>query len=418
MDDASVSDKVRIAIVGGGAAGYFSAIACAEKNPKLEVHLIEGTNRPLNKVRISGGGRCNVTHACFEPAPLTKNYPRGFRELLGPFHSFQPKDTVKWFAARGVVLKTEDDGRMFPESNKSETIAQCLEGSARSAGVHLRLGEIVKSIRLDQHQKFILETRQRIETFDVVLLATGSAPIGHKIAHSLGHTLVESVPSLFTFEVQDQRLEGLSGLSFSDVEIKLIAPDTKQDFVQRGPMLITHWGLSGPAVLKLSAWAARFLYKMEYKATLRIAILPNTNREILIAKLTEFKNTHSKKMLKNEVPLQLPKRYWHKLLDIHLENPDLLWADVSKKKLTSLVEELVCAEFKISGKGTFKEEFVTAGGVPLAEVDFRSMQSKIVKNLFFAGEILDVDGVTGGFNFQNAWTTGWIAGQSIGTLQA
>lgn len=394
--------KPKVGVIGGGAAGYFAAIHCAEARPDAQVSVLEGTTRPLTKVRISGGGRCNVTHHCFDPELLVKNYPRGFRELRGPFSRFQPKDTVAWFARRGVELKSEVDGRMFPVTDDSETIISCLEKAAKGAGVEVRLGQIVKGI---QHRdgKFFVQLRAGEEAFDRLLLATGSGPQGVAAARSLGHQLVDPVPSLFTFNIDDPRLKELPGISFPEVELTLEPGGSGQVFKQRGPLLITHWGLSGPAVLKLSAFAARELFLSRYKARLRINFLPGEAPATVSAKVFATR----------QLPPSLPKRFAQALIQHVGIEAKASWANLSGELLQRLASELSQGEYQVDGKGVFKDEFVTAGGVALKEVDFRTMESKRCPGLYFAGEILDVDGITGGFNFQNAWTTGYLAGQAM-----
>lgn len=409
-------DKRSVAVIGGGAAGYFAAIACAEADPRTRVVIFEGTRRPLTKVRISGGGRCNVTHNCFDPVALVKAYPRGHKELLGPFNRFQPKDTVAWFERRGVKTKTEDDGRMFPVTDDSETIAGCLEKAARDAGVEIALGSIVKGVRPDGPGGFVVSLRDGDRHFAKVLLATGSAPHGHTFAAQLGHTLVSPVPSLFTFNIKDPRLEDLLGISFPRVALSLSVKDPEGEvanFSQIGPLLITHWGLSGPAVLKLSAWSARELHASHYKASLRVNLLGDAKPDAVFDALRQYKAQHAKKSLATEPPVPLPKRYWQRLVELVVKDAPLTWADLSKERMQLLVDEICGASFAVNGKGVFKDEFVTAGGIALKEVDFRTMESRKSSGLYFAGEILDIDGITGGYNFQNAWTTGWIAGQSM-----
>lgn len=406
------SSGQRVAVIGGGAAGYFAAIAVAEANPDLSVTLLEGTSRPLTKVKISGGGRCNVTHNCFDPALMTKNYPRGNKELLGPFHRFQPKDTVQWFESRGVALKAESDGRMFPTTDDSSTIITCLQESARKAKVNVVLGAQVKDVRHGEHGGFVVTLKDQDTSFRRIVLATGSAPHGYAFAKALGHVIVDPVPSLFTFNVRDPRLQELSGVSFPEVGLKLATSRTSGRFEQVGPLLITHWGLSGPAVLKLSAWGARDLFKSGYKAELTIAYV-REKMDAVLTTLQAFKQAHARKQIMGESPVDVPKRFWQRLVELHGSAAPAVWADATKETLRKLAEELTMGRYVIDGKGVFKEEFVTAGGVELSEVDFRSMESRICSGLFFAGEILNIDGITGGFNFQSAWTTGWIAGQAM-----
>lgn len=390
-----------------------SAITAAETCPDAAVTIYEATDQPLDKVRISGGGRCNVTHNCFDPAELVNNYPRGRKELRGPFSRFQPSDTVTWFKKRGVELHTENDGRMFPISNDSQTIIDCLIHAAEKAGVLIKLNSRIKAVAKTDNNCFNLQFSDNNHvTYDKIVITTGSSPQGYKFAKSLGHTVVPCVPSLFTFKVSDQRLENLSGLSFGQTTITLTTES--RTFTQTGPMLITHWGLSGPAILKLSAFAARELHTQRYQAPLQINFLPGQTNELLFTLFNSWKKQHGKKQLSSIHPPEIPRRYWQQLL-ISLTIPDTLtWAEVDKKSLAKLTTELLGAEFLITGKGIFKEEFVTCGGVSLGEIDFKTMQSRLVPNLYFAGEILDVDGITGGFNFQNAWTTGWLVGCHIG----
>jgi len=414
---------LKVVVVGGGAAGFFGAIAAATANPNAQVTLYEAGPQPLAKVRISGGGRCNVTHHCLEPAQMVRNYPRGGKALRGAFSRFQPKDTVDWFARWGVKLKTERDGRMFPTTDDSATIVDCLMGAARKAGVQIKTrSPIVSAERVGE--QFHLQMRGQMRgqqgdlTCDRLLLATGSSPIGHRMAKSLGHTLVPTVPSLFTFNVADKRLHQLSGVAVDPVSVKLqadgIKPSEKNGLIQSGPLLVTHWGLSGPAVLKLSAWGARVLHERKYQANVLVNWLPAVNQDQVRAALQQAKLENSKRAIATFSPYTpLPKRLWQYLLarvDIDLE---LTWANLSKKQLNRLVQELTQGSYAITGKGTFKDEFVTCGGVNLKEVNFKTMESRQCRGLYLAGEILDIDGVTGGFNFQSAWTTGWLAAQAI-----
>ena len=407
---------MQVIVVGGGAAGFFGAIACAEAHPQAQVTLLEASRQPLSKVRISGGGRCNVTHACFEPALLVQSYPRGGKALRGAFSRFQPRDTVAWYAQRGVKLKTEADGRMFPITDDSETIVDCLTQSARRAGVVVRVADPIASVTM-QNAKFelVLKSGERLSS-DRLLLATGSNAQGHQIAKSLGHSIVPSVPSLFTFNIPDPVLRSLAGVAVEPVRAKLLIPDQPSDksLEQTGALLITHWGMSGPAVLKLSAWGARVLHDCRYHAKLQVNWLPQETAESVRAILQQLKETQPKKTIASYCPFALSRRLWQYLSDRAGILPETRWADLPKAQLNQLVQELTQGLHPIQGKSVFKEEFVTCGGVALNEVDFKTMQSRICPGLFFAGEILDIDGVTGGFNFQSAWTTGWLAGQAIG----
>lgn len=404
---------IRALVVGGGAAGFFGAIRVKEINPGAQVVLAEASQATLKKVRISGGGRCNVTHNCFDPAVLVRSYPRGERELRSVFARFQPRDTVAWFESRGIRLKAEADGRMFPTTDDSETIAACLESEAEKLGVELRLGAGVRKLTKLASGDFAVEfTHSLAETFTHVLLATGGTAQSYELARSLGHEITPLAPSLFTFNVRDPRLADLSGLSFPMVELELRVPEGAR-FRQTGPLLVTHWGLSGPAVLKLSAFAARELKAANYAGALFVNFAPGKNQESALALFEKIKMENPRKQVANVAPCELPGRYWERLLahaGVTRERP---WSEVGKRDLATLARELTRAEFTVAGKGVFKEEFVTCGGVARKEVDFRTLESKLVPRLYFAGEVLDIDGITGGFNFQNAWSTSWIAGSAI-----
>ncbi len=400
-----------VIVIGGGAAGFFAAIRCAELNPKGRVLILEKASQTLGKVLISGGGRCNVTHACFEPAKLITYYPRGGAELRGAFTRFQPQDTVAWFEERGVRIKTESDGRMFPVTDDSNTIASTLRFAAKQAGVRAELGASVLGVEKTPQGGFKLEVRreaglQLIQT-KKLLFATGGDRKSLDLIRKLGHTIADPVPSLFTFNIKDKRIDGLAGLSVDDVTL------TMDSLTARGPLLITHWGMSGPAVLRLSAWGARILFDKKYASTLTVNWLGNYKLDSTLEVLQRNKDWHEnarKKVLAHSAFSQIPLRLWKQLVHFIGEKN---WADVSKAELRRLAEELTAGEFRIQGKGQFKEEFVTCGGVSLKEVDFKTMQSRVVDGLFFAGEVLDIDGITGGFNFQAAWTTGWLAGSAM-----
>jgi predicted Rossmann fold flavoprotein len=400
-----------VIVVGGGPAGFFAAIRCAEQNPQLRVLIIEKSSQTLSKVLVSGGGRCNVTHACFDPAQLINFYPRGGMALRGAFTRFQPADTVKWFEEHGVRLKTEADNRMFPVTNSSETIANCLRETAENARVKVYLGTTLLKVEKSPRFGFRLEVRDGAEVYPLqtkkLLIATGSDSKTREVVKSLGHSIEEPVPSLFTFNVKDKRIDGLAGVAVEDVTLKM------DSLTQRGPMLITHWGLSGPAVLKLSAWGARILFDKKYRSTLTINWLGDYKLDSALEVLQRNKDWHEnarKKIAAQPAFSQIPIRLWKQLTQFI---GDKNWGDISKVEMRKLAEELTAGEFAIQGKGIFKEEFVTCGGVNLKEVDFKTMQSRIVPDLFFAGEVLDIDGVTGGFNFQSSWTTGWLAGNAL-----
>ncbi len=404
--------QLRVIIIGGGAAGFFAAITCAMTYSNAQITLLEAGREFLTKVKISGGGRCNVTHNCFEPSQLVQYYPRGGKALRGAFNSFQPQDTVDWFQSRNVSLKTEADGRMFPITDKSETIANCLLETAKEYGVHLRLNSPVKSIQ-KQGNKFEVELKNgEILKSDRVLIATGSNPLGYSWAKALGHQVEMPVPSLFTFNIKDDRLLDLAGITIEKVRVSLLSSDQKK-LEQIGPLLITHWGISGPAILKLSAWGARILHDHHYQMSLIINWLPNYNSETLKQVLLNTKKVQARKQIMTFSPVEIPKRLWQSLVTFIGIDSKMVWADLSNKLLTNLLIELLQGNYQIKGKGVFKEEFVTCGGVNLSEVNFKTMESKKCPGLFFAGEILDIDGVTGGFNFQSAWTTGWLAGKGL-----
>jgi hypothetical protein len=407
------TDTLQIVVIGGGAAGFFGAIACAETHSHTRVTLLESTRQPLAKVRISGGGRCNVTHACFDPAALIQNYPRGGKALRGAFTRFQAKDTVEWFTQRGVNLKTEADGRMFPVTDDSETIVQCLMQTADAAGVELRTGVPVESVSR-KNDGFCVTLKSGEELYaDRLLLATGSNPRGYAIAQSLGHAIEPPVPSLFTFNLKDTRLQDLAGISVPAAHLRLqVGENTRLE--QTGALLITHWGLSGPAVLKLSAWGARALHDNHYRANLTIHWLPHLKPDEVRQPLLNARSEMPKKLITANCPLNLPRRLWERLTASAGIKEGDRWAELSSKALHQLLQELTRGEYSVIGKGAFKEEFVTCGGVSLKQVDFKTMSSRCCPHLYFAGEVLDIDGVTGGFNFQSAWTTGWIAGRVMG----
>lgn len=400
--------KSDVVVLGGGAAGIFAALCAKESNPSLTVTLLEKSAVFLSKVRVSGGGRCNVTHACFEPEKLIQNYPRGGKELLGPFHRFQPKDTIAWFEKRKVALKTEADGRMFPTTDSSQTIIDALLNEARTLGVDLQIRQHIISI-------FHVEGYFNIQFRDgttrlakALILATGSSPEGYRLAESLGHTIQPPVPSLFTFNVPTSRLSSLSGIAVQNASVSLPEVSMKQ----KGPLLITHFGFSGPGVLKLSAWAARELHALGYKTTIEINWVPDITLDELKNNFKKLKSQHPAKTVGQLFLFDLPKNLW-KTLTTPFTDKGL--AHLSNSDIEKLSQTLHADPYQMDGKTTHKEEFVTCGGVTLKEIDFKTMQSKILPGLFFAGEILNIDGVTGGFNFQNAWTTGYIAGYSAGS---
>ena len=402
-----------IVVLGGGAAGFFAAAASAEMNQGNKILILEKGNTVLNKVKISGGGRCNVTNACLEPGELTKFYPRGGKELLSPFHKFNTKDTKEWFEKRGVKLKTEPDGRIFPVSDDSQTIVDCLFESVQNKGINVLLQTGVTNIKKSpQQEDWIITTSGKEFQADAVIICSGSSNSVWKIIESLGHTIELPVPSLFTFNINDQRIDGIPGVSVNDVEIKI--EGTK--LISSGPLLITHWGMSGPAILKLSAWGARELHKMDYKFKLVINWLPGMNQESVKEKLNQLKKDNLTRNVYSFSPFGLPIRLWERLFEYTGINKNLKWNNLSRSFINKLAIVLTQSNFSVNGKSTFKEEFVTCGGVSRSEIDFKTMESKLHKRLFFAGEVIDIDAVTGGFNFQAAWTTGYIAGIAASSL--
>ncbi|MEO0408441.1 MAG: NAD(P)/FAD-dependent oxidoreductase, partial [Cyanobacteria bacterium P01_A01_bin.135] len=394
--------SLQITIIGGGAAGFFAAIACAEASGKfheaVKVTLLEAGPRCLAKVAISGGGRCNVTHACFDPARLVTHYPRGGKALRGAFSRFQPRDTVQWFTERGVRLKTEADGRMFPVTDDSGTIIDCLQRTARRAGVAVHTKAGVQRVTRREYG-FDVVTKGETRRADRVILACGSSPRGQAIARDLGHHIEPPVPSLFTLNIKEAALNALAGVAVNPVRLQLKLPQGKP-LEQTGPLLVTHWGVSGPAVLKLSAWGARALQESGYRATLRVNWLPNWTEAHLQAALLDAKATMPKRTVAAPPTAiaPLPRRLWSYLLARSGVDPQTQWAQLSKAGLRKLVQELLRGEFTVQGKGAFKDEFVTCGGVRLSEVNFKTMESRLCPGLYFAGEVLDIDGITGGFN--------------------
>ena len=393
------SNSERVVIAGGGAAGMFAAITCAELAPHKEVIVLEKGPQLLAKVRISGGGRCNVTHACFDAREFCTRYPRGEKELIGPMHRFQAKDTVEWFEGRGVRLKTEPDGRMFPVTDRSATIIDCLQNAARKAGVKMFTNRGILSVEKTTNQAFSVKTHDQTFECGKLLLATGGTrtlAMG-EVAKRLGHSLETPVPSLFTFHVDAPWVRELAGVSVPNVEVSVPGTSLRE----QGPILFTHWGLSGPAVLRLSAWGARQLHAMDYKFPLRIAWTPET------------KITQSAGLVVNSPIAGLPKRLWGALVDLANISSTERWANLNKVTQQRLLNQLRNTELHVAGKSLNKDEFVTCGGVHLSDVNFKTMESRLCPGLYFAGELLDIDGITGGFNFQSAWTTGWIAGNAM-----
>lgn len=396
-----------IIIVGGGAAGFFTAINIAEKNPKIKIAILERGKEVLTKVRISGGGRCNVTHACFIPNDLVKFYPRGEKELRGPFHQFASGDTIEWFEKHGVELKIEDDGRMFPVSDSSQTIIDCFLKATQRLGIELLTGQSVQSI-FKTENSWKIDTQNQNYSCEKLVMATGNSTKIWDMLEGFGHGIVSPVPSLFTFNIKDSRIKDLPGVSaLATVKIR----DTK--LTSTGPLLITHWGMSGPAILKLSAWGARILFEKNYHFTIHVNWLNDIDAGEAEKILKELKLEHSKKSVSKKSPFDFPNRLWESLVLASGIAEETKWADLTKMQLQNLANQLVNSQFEINGKSTFKEEFVTAGGIDLKEINFKTMESKLHENLFFAGEIVNIDAITGGFNFQNAWTSGFILAENI-----
>ena len=408
--------KQRIAIAGGGAAGFFAAIACARANSQNEVSIYERGSEFLTKVRISGGGRCNVTHACFESRAFSESYARGERELISPLHRFSASDTVAWFEARGVRLKTEADGRMFPVTDSSRTIIDCLLFEAKTAGVRLFSRKGIERVDRSKVNGFeiLLDDGKTFEC-DRLLLATGGSrsSSGAEIASSLGHTTTPPVPSLFSFHVLTPWLKALPGISVPDVEASVSGTKLRE----RGPFLVTHNGVSGPVILRLSAWGARILHQLDYRFVLRVNWLPALREEEICAQMKMLRESNPKRRVANSPLASLPARLWEQLaLQAEIER-EVTWTTLSRDKQKALVNLLTHTELEVNGKSLNKEEFVTCGGVNLRQIDFKTMESRITPGLYFAGELLDLDGVTGGFNFQAAWTTGWLAGHAMASAE-
>ncbi|MEZ7887855.1 MAG: NAD(P)/FAD-dependent oxidoreductase [Flavobacteriales bacterium] len=396
-----------ILIIGGGAAGFFGAINLAKSCPDYRITILEKSNTVLGKVKISGGGRCNVTHSCFEPKELVKFYPRGKQELLGAFYNFQPLNTIKWFEERGVELKTEEDGRMFPVSNSSQTIIDCFTAEVEKYGVKVRLKSGVNSIERIGSKWFVDINDERLEADDIIMAAGSSSKIW-KLLKSLGHRIVEPVPSLFTFNVADEKIHDLAGLSIANVKVKI---KKKKSFTS-GPLLFTHWGLSAPAILKLSSAEAPLLNELDYKFGILVDFIPEVNEEELSERLMDVQRSSTKNIY-NHNTFDFPKRFWNYLLSEAKVPEDRIWPELRKAEKSSLISSLKRMEYQVNGKSTFKEEFVTAGGVSLKEVNFKTMESKKASGLYFAGEVINIDGYTGGFNFQAAWTTSYLAASAI-----
>ncbi len=407
-------NKKRLIVIGGGAAGFFCAVNAARLSPALEVIILEKSNKLLSKVKVSGGGRCNVTHACYSIAEMIKKYPRGSAFLKKAFHHFFTTDTIAWFAERGVVLKTESDGRMFPVTDSSQTIIDCLLKEANKFGVQIMMNADVKDLANESHLFIVHLGNKNFLKADFVCIASGGYPkiIQYDWLKKTEHNIEEPAPSLFTFNMPGNPITELMGISVENVHAKIVG--TK--LAEEGPLLITHWGMSGPAILKLSAWGARELAVCNYQFTIIINWIRAFNENTLREKMQQLRFDIASQKIINRNPFALPNRLWEYLLKQAGIKDEMRWADLPAKEQNKLIKILCANEYRVSGKTTFKEEFVTSGGIQLNEIDFNTMQSKKHPGLFFAGEIINVDGVTGGFNFQNAWTTGWIAAKGIGLI--
>jgi predicted Rossmann fold flavoprotein len=403
-----------LGVVGGGAAGFFAAVNAACLRPDWHVIIFEKSREVLSKVRISGGGRCNVTHHCFDPEILSRAYPRGEKELRWAFEQFQSENTVQWFSERGVELKAETDGRMFPVTDDSSTIINCLKQEAKKYDVEIRLKTRVDAIQKSNNQyKVTIRGSEKVICDAVVIAAGGSnRVVNYDWLKKLNHSVIEPVPSLFTFNFRDKIFSDLAGISVEKASVSIEGTN----FEHTGPMLITHWGLSGPAVLKTSSWAARYLFDQKYRFTIRVNWLHPKNEQQVREILNQLREDNARKMATKQDELPIANRLWKRFLKLADISEKTRWAELSNKDIHHLARELTNASYEIQGKTTYKEEFVTSGGIPLSEINMGTMESKICPNLYFAGEVLNIDGITGGYNFQSAWTTSWIAAQNIRTV--
>jgi predicted Rossmann fold flavoprotein len=402
-----MQNKYDVIIVGGGAAGFFTAINVAQQRSDLKVAILERGKDVLQKVKVSGGGRCNVTHACFDPKELTQYYPRGEKELLGPFHQFCCGDTFEWFDQRGIELKIEEDGRVFPITDSSQTIIDCFQAEIKKYNIDVLTNQALVDFEKENDQ-WVVSTKSEKFTTTSLVIAAGSSPKLWKLIKSKGHNIINPVPSLFTFNIKDDRLTDIPGVVAKDVEVKVL--DTNLE--STGPLLITHWGLSAPSILKLSAWGARTLSDKDYKFDISVNFI-GLQTEDCLNQLKKMKQEMAKNLVVKYNQFEVPKRLWRKLIEASQISDTTRWAEITKVQLDNLANQLTNAVFKVDGKSTFKEEFVTAGGIDLKEINFKRFESRVHENLFFAGEVLNIDAVTGGFNFQNAWTGGYLVAKAI-----
>jgi predicted Rossmann fold flavoprotein len=406
-----MQNKKTLVVIGGGASGFFCAVNAARMNRNLKVIIMEKTGKILSKVKVSGGGRCNLAHACFGIEEMAKKFPRGKNFVKKTFHHFFTMDTISWFEERGVKLKTESDGRMFPVSNSSQTIIECLVKEANKYEVEILMNREVKQVEQTDGGWTVLTASGQQVIANFICLANGGYPKSSMFGwlQNLGHTIEGPVPSLYTFNLPGNPITQLMGVSVADVQLKI----TGSKLVERGPLLITHWGLSGPAVLRLSAWGARELKEKNYEFGILINWTPHETENSLRTSMQEFRSATGSQKIISKNTFGLPQRLWEYLLLQSGITENMRWADLPAKEQNKLIQNIIAFGYTAKGKTTFKEEFVTAGGIKLSEIDFNTMQSKIVPNIFFAGEVMDVDGITGGFNFQHAWTTGIIAARAI-----
>jgi len=410
------SNHYDMVVAGGGAAGFFGAITCAEAHPGARIVILEKSREVLGKVRISGGGRCNLTHGCFDPRELSESYPRGSRQLIGPFSRWGPADTMSWFEERGVALKIEDDGRVFPQSDSSASIVNCLVDAAQDAGIEVRTGTGLERVEPKPEGGFELDLigGERMSTRHVLLTLGGTRNrIGADIAGHLGHAVVPAAPSLFTFKIDDPRIDGLQGLSVA--EARVVVDQAEMRLAGVGPVLVTHWGLSGPGILRVSAWGARELQRLEYRFEIVVNWTGSASHEDILADFAQQRRESPRKCIVNDAQFGIPARLWKRLVEAALESgaAEMTWPHLSRDGSRKLAEQVGACRFRVEGKSMNKDEFVTCGGVDLRNVRFKTMESRVTEGVFFAGEILDIDGITGGFNFQSAWTTSRIAGESI-----